>query len=167
MKIIKALLILFALPILAFTTTHKFYTSVTQVEYIKEKQSVQIITRIFIDDLEALLRKRYDEDITLEASKDEKQIDSYIERYLKSKIQVNINSTPENLVFVGKEYEDDIVYCYLEIKDVSAIHTFEISNQVFFDLFDEQQNIVKTNINSKHKSFILIHENDKGMLNFD
>ena len=167
MKTIKILLVILVLPLLSYTTAHKFYVTVTQVNYIKEKQSVQIISRIFIDDFEELIRQRYDEDITLDASKEEMQIDFYIERYLQEKMQIKINDSIKKLVFIGKEYEDDIIYCYLEIENIKAIKSFEITNQILFDLFEEQQNIVKTNINSKNKSFILISQNDKVVLNFN
>lgn len=167
MKTIKILLVILVLPLFAYTTAHKFYVTVTQVNYIKEKQSVQIISRIFIDDFEELIRQRYDEDITLDASKEEMLIDFYIERYLQEKIQIKINDSIKKLVFIGKEYEDDIIYCYLEIENIKAIKSFEITNQILFDLFDEQQNIVRTNINSKNKSFILISQNDKVVLNFN
>lgn len=158
---------LLVLPLFAFTNMHKFYVSVTQVEYVKEKQSLQIITRIFVDDLEALLRQRYDENITLEDSEDETQIDFYIEKYLKEKIQIHINDKQEDFVFLGKEYEEDIVYCYLEITNVKDIKSFEITNQVFFDLFEEQQNIIKAKINSKNKSFMLTSHNESRVLNFN
>jgi len=167
MKSIKLLFVVFMLPLVAFTTLHEFYVSVTQVDYIKEKQSLQITTRLFIDDFEDLLRQRYDENITLNSEKDERAIDAYIEKYLLSKIQIDINGDFKKMTFIGKEYEDDIVYCYLEISDVDAIDTFEITNELLFDLFNEQQNIVKTNINSKKKSFMLTPHNVSGVLNFN
>jgi hypothetical protein len=141
--------------------------SVTQIEYIKDKQSVQLITRIFIDDFEKLLRERYDESITL-ADKDEPAtVDLYIERYLGEKIKIKINNKDADLIFIGKEYDIDIVRCYLEIEDVDEINSFEISNQVLFDVFEEQKNIIKTDINSKQKSFILISQDKTAMLNFN
>jgi len=167
MKSIKILFFALLIPLFAFTTVHKFYVSVTQVEYVKEKQSVQIITRIFIDDFEELLRKRYDENITLNVSKDESVIDTYIKKYLFAKIQIEINGDYKKLKFLGKEYEDDIMYCYLEIADVEFINSFRITNQLLFDVFEEQQNIVKTKINSKSKSFMLTPNNDSGVLNFN
>ncbi|NOY48104.1 MAG: peptidase E [Chlorobi bacterium] len=167
MRSIKILFSALLIPLFAFTTAHKFYVSVTQVEYIKEKQSVQIIARVFIDDFEELLRKRYDENITLDVSKDESTIDTYIKKYLFAKIQIEINGDFKKLKFLGKEYEDDIMYCYLEITDVEFINSFRITNQLLFDVFEEQQNIVKTNINSKRKSFMLTPNNDSGVLNFN
>ncbi|WAC01501.1 hypothetical protein N7U66_16050 [Lacinutrix neustonica] len=85
---------------------------------------------------------------------------------MKSKLKISINGEAVQYVFLGKEYDEDIVQCYLEILNVESIATFEITNKVLFDVFEEQKNVVRTHINSKHKSFILIPQNDKGMLNF-
>lgn len=167
MRTVKFFLIVFVLPLIAFTTAHKYYVSVTQIDYIKEKESVQITTRIFIDDFESLLQQRYDEDIILSEKEEPKKVNMYIEKYLKEKIKIKINNEDAILNFIGKEYEDDIVNCYLEIENVKEIKSFEITNHVLYDLYKEQQNIIRTFINSKHKSFILIPENDKGLLNFD
>ncbi|WP_298239326.1 DUF6702 family protein [uncultured Algibacter sp.] len=167
MKFFKPFLFLLIVPLFAFTVFHKYYMSVTQIEYIEDKQSVQLITRIFIDDFEKLLRERYDESITL-ADKDEPAtVDLYIERYLSEKIKIKINNKDTDLIFIGKEYDIDIVRCYLEIEDVDKINSFEISNQVLFDVFEEQKNIIKTDINSKQKSFILISQDNTAMLNFN
>jgi hypothetical protein len=167
MKRIKLLLLIFVLPLLAFTTAHKYYISVTQIEYIKDKQSVQIISRIFIDDFESLLQKRYDEKIILNEENELIEVNSYIEMYLTQKIKVKINEKDAQVVFLGKEYEDDIVRCFLEIDDIESINSFEISNKVLFDLKEEQQNIVKLNINFKKKSFLLTAQKQKALLKFN
>ena len=65
MNSVKQFFLILMLPLFAFTTMHKYYISVTQINYLQEKQSVQITSRIFIDDFEKLLRERYDENITL------------------------------------------------------------------------------------------------------
>ncbi|GAA3559849.1 hypothetical protein GCM10022395_08380 [Snuella lapsa] len=152
---------------MAFTAAHKYYVSVTQIEYIKDKQSVQIISRIFIDDFEKLLRERYDETITLANKNEAKSTNRYIETYLKEKLRIKINGKDVAFNFIGKDYEPDIMRCFLEIEHVKSIDTFEISNQVLFDLYNEQQNIVKTKINTKQKSFILVSQNNKAVLNFN
>lgn len=166
MQRIKWLLIIVIIPLLGFTSFHKYYVSNTQIEYVKDKKSVQITSGIFIDDFEKLLKERYDETIVLNAKKEEALINTYIEKYLLAKLEIIIDTKSQDLVFIGKEYEDDIVYCYLEIQNIEVINTMEISNTLLFDLFEAQKNIVRTHINEKHKTFILIPENDKGVLNF-
>lgn len=167
MNILKRSLLILMLPLFAFTTMHKFYVSVTQMNYIEESGELQITSRIFIDDLEKLLRERFDDSITLAGQDEPDIVDSYIEKYLAQKIQVVINGEERTAKFLGKEYEDDIAICYLEISDIASINTLEVTNTVLFELFEDQQNIIRTKINGKRKSIILIQENDKGLLNFN
>lgn len=166
MKILKILLLVGIVPILMGVGIHKYYVSVTEIEYVKEKKSVQIITRLFVDDLEFVLRKRYNENLTLTKKNESEAVNTFLIKYLKDKFQVKINGEEVTYEFIGKEYDTDIVYCYMEIKNVSQIKSFEVQNTLLFDGFEDQQNIVKTTINSKNKSFILIPQNDKGLLNF-
>lgn len=167
MKSSKFLVLLIIIPLFAFTSMHKYYISVTQINYIKDKESVQITSRIFIDDFENILRARYDENITLAGKNEPKTIDYYVEKYLEEKIAIKINNENTNITFIGKEYEGDIMRCYLEIEDVKAIKSIEVSNRILFDLFEDQQNIVKTKINSKQKSVIHTSDNHNTLLNFN
>jgi len=167
MKNLKIALLLFVLPMLAFTTVHKYYVSVTSVEYVKEKEAIQITSRIFIDDFERLLRERYDAKITLDVENELSTIDMYVERYLKEKIQIEINGELMPFHYLGKEYEDEIIFVYLEIEGIKEVKRFEITNKVLMDLFAEQENIIRTNINGKNKSLLLRKGNVKGLLNFN
>ncbi len=167
MSKIKIVLVLIVISLSSFATIHKFYVSVTQFDYIKDKGELQITSRIFIDDLEKLLRERYDENITLAEDNESEKVNAFIEKYLSQKLGVVINGEVKMFKFLGKEYEDDIALCYMEISGITSIESIEITNTVLFDLFEDQQNIIRTKINSKRKSFILIPENDKGLLNFN
>ena len=145
---------------------HKFYVSVTQIDYNEEEQSLQIISRIFIDDIEEVLKKRYEVSISLDPNEETTNVDQYIEKYLKQKLEFVVNNQEVSFVFLGKEYEDDFVICYLEINNISSLQTIEISNQTLMDLFEEQQNIVHVKKKNQRKSLILEKDNDLGMLKF-
>lgn len=166
MKAIKILVLAICLPLLLSVNSHKFYVSVTEVEYVKEKQSVQIISRIFIDDLENTLRKRYDKRLMFTPNNETEEVNVYLQRYLKDKINITINGAPVSFKFIGKEYDNDILFCYLEVMGIKNIKTFDITNSLLFDNFDDQQNIVKLNINNEKKSYILMQQNDKAVLKF-
>ncbi len=168
MKTLRYLLFFSLFSLFAFSSVHKYYVSITQIEFVKEKQSLQIISRIFVDDFEKLIRMRYDDKVTLDDSdnSDEEKIEQYVKKYLQEKIEITIDGELKTLNFIGKKYDDDIMYCYLEIENLPSIKTFQIKNKVLYDVFDDQKNIVRTKINGKNKTFILIPEKDKGMLNF-
>ena len=167
MKPFRILVILLILPLLSFTgDQHEYYVSVTKVEYAKESQSLQIISQIFINDFETLLRKRYDEKITLDTTNESELVETYMKRYLADKLKIKVNGNAVNFKFIGKEYKDDITYCYLEVENVTDIESIEITNQVLFDAFSGQQNIVRLKLLGRNKSFLLLPDNDSCMLNF-
>ena len=146
---------------------HEYYVSVTKVEYSKKDKSLQIISQIFIDDFETLLRQRYDESIELDVEDESKMVETYMRRYLSDKLQFTVNGKPVNFKFVGKEYKDDITYCYLEIENISDVKSIAVVNQILFDAFSEQQNILRLKLKNKNKSFLLLPSKDSCMLNFD
>ncbi len=169
MKIYNYILVLsFALLFIsADSHKHEYYVSVTKIEYVEDQKSLQIISQIFIDDLEKVLRERYDESITLGKDNESKKVNSYIQRYLQQRLDIKINANETNMVFLGKEYKDDITYCYIEVENISNISKLEITNSLLFDVFQDQQNIVRLKIYDKKKSFINVIGNDKTVLNFD
>jgi hypothetical protein len=59
------------------------------------------------------------------------------------------------------------MYCYFEIEDIPEIRSIALTNEVLFDLFSDQQNIMRLKINDTHKTFVLIPEEKTGLLNFN
>ena len=110
---------------------------------------------------------RYNEDLKLAPDSDANTVDTYMKRYLSDKLELKVNGNPVKFNFIGKEYKDDIAYCYLEVENVSNIRSIEVSNRILFDKFADQQNIVRLKLLGNNKSFLLVPDNDKCMLNFD
>jgi len=167
MQLIKKTLLILLLPLLAFTVAHKFYISVTSVEYSDKDRALQITTRIFIDDFEKVLQERYGIKGSLATKEESDMADAYIEKYLRTKFMVEINDRPVDFDFLGKEYDNDIMICYLEVSkiDISTATSISVVNEVLMDIFEEQKNVVHFKLGNQKKSFVLIRENNKGMLN--
>jgi len=162
-----AFLPLVMLLLLSFSSAHKYYVSVTNIAYSKDDSAFQVTSRVFIDDLDKLLKERYDIEAKLATSKESKLADEYIEKYFRTKFAIELDGKPVQYNFLGKRYDNDMVICYLEIPNVKLSETksMTIQNEVLMDLFDDQQNIVHVKWNGNKKSFMLIRQNNKGMLN--
>ena len=152
--------------LLSSYTLHKFYVSVTNVDYAPESESVQIITRIFIDDLSDLLLTRYDLKAGLGTESESEAADATIERYFNSKFRVFVNGEERAYTFLGKKYDRDLVVCFIEVKGVprEGLESVGIQNEILTDLFEEQKNLVHFQVLGNKKSVVLIRENNKGML---
>lgn len=167
MRFLKKGLLILLLPLLAFTVAHKFYLSVTNITYSEKDDALQITSRVFIDDLEDLLKERYDINGNLATDIESELVDEYLEKYLRAKFVIEINDEIKPFDFVGRKYDADVIIFYLEVPkvDFPSITSIQVQNKVLTDLYDEQQNIVHFKINGKKKSFVLVKPDTKGMLN--
>lgn len=164
----KGVALLVVLVLMSFAMAHKFYLSVTNVVYSEKDRAFQLTSRLFIDDLEQVLEERYGVEAHLATDEEAKISDTYIEKYLRTKFVVEINGETVQYAFLGREYQDDVVICYMELADINFadLKTMTVQNEILTDLFDEQQNVVHFKWMGQKKSFVLIKQNNKGMLNF-
>ncbi len=154
---------LLIIPVLAFGM-HKYYISLTKVVYVKEKNAVQITMKFFIDDMELALEKRHEQPMELATKDENKLADKYLETYIRQKFKIWINEQEYSYNFLGKEYENDQVFFYLELEDIEQITSIAIQNSMLFDEFEDQQNYIQLKLDKVQKTFILVRANDKEML---
>ncbi len=161
--ITKVTILIFILPLFAFSA-HKYYISLTKIDFISERKAVQITMRFFIDDIENTLENRYQTELELATNKENEKSDFYLEKYISQKFKININSSEKTYQYLGKEYENDVVFFYLEVVNIEDINTIIIQNSMLMEDFPEQENYIKINIKNTKKTIILRKDNDKEML---
>ena len=138
---------------------HKFYVSTTTIEFKEEKNVIQITCQLFIDDVEKSLN-RYQEGIKLAPDSNKQGIDRLLKKSLKKSILITIDGENTDLIYIGREYKNDILQCYFEANAPASSQNLSIENRTFFDLFEDQQNIIHYKNKSIRKSFLLYSEND-------
>jgi hypothetical protein len=141
--------------------------STTKIEYVKEQKTMQIITKIFIDDVEDVLQQRYDPTLSLASDKETEDGNAFLKQYILQKFKLSINGKPVTMQYIGKEYESDIVKVYLEVTGVDKLISLEVENLILLDMFEEQQNIVHLKTTEKRRSIVLDNDRPKGVLNFN
>ncbi len=153
---IKIVALLLFVILSSFVGQHKYYVSVTEIEYVPEEETVQIISRLFIDDFEVILQERYDSNFHLENENTKAIRLKYIQKYYDQKILISINEKPQNITLLGVKFEGDMLISYLEITAVKHINQFEILNTLLLENGNNQQNITHIDINNKKKSYLFI-----------
>lgn len=167
MKYFRILVLLLIFPLFLATTAHKFYVSITKIEYVKEKKSLQIITKIFIDDIEDALQQRYDSSLSLGAKKETKTTDENVKRYILSKLKIEVNEKPVKLDYIGKEYDVDMLVAYIEVANITDLKSLEVENKILMEMFPEQQNIIHLKTPNSRKSLMLDKDEPNGVLKFN
>lgn len=163
----KRFLLLF-LPLFAFVAIHKYYVSVTSVKYSDKEHTLQITSRVFIDDFDELLKQRYDIKSNLATKKENPLAEDYIKKYMKQKFHIYVNGKEVEVAYLGKEYDVDNVVMYLEVQNIKLedLKTIEAESKVLTDIYEEQKNIVHFKFLKNKKSVVLTRSNNKGMLKF-
>ena len=113
----KKNLLRFVLPVimvllLSSFAWHKFYVSVTQIDYVPNKKRIENKNRIFIDDLEKALEKKYKKKVYLTSNKELPEAETLIKDYLKENVKISINKKAQNLEFLAREVDGDVFIFY-------------------------------------------------------
>jgi hypothetical protein len=146
--------------------THKFYVAIFQVNYAAEKKMLQVTTRIFVDDLENALEKKYQRKFDLDASAQSADELLLMQKYMAERFKITINGKPQPLTYLSNEMENNVFICYFRATGVDKIASVKITSKVLFDFVTEQQNIIQTNINGKKGSLLLTIDNPEGTINY-
>jgi hypothetical protein len=131
-----------------------------------EAKSLQIIINVFMDDIETALNNDYNIDLQLTTKKELKNNDLYFEKYLKEKLAFKVDGKAKEFKYIGKEYDGDLVYFYLEIENIPQVNTIDISNKILIKHFPDQQNLIKSKVNNKNKSVLLTKEENTAKLEY-
>jgi hypothetical protein len=167
----KKRVIFFLSAILFFSlsafTFHKFYMGVFQVNYAAEKKMIQITSRIFVDDLNNGIEKKYHKKTFIGTEKETQEDIDLLKKYLSENFIIKINGQSKAITFLSKEIEsNDVLVCYSRIKDVEKFKTIEISNTILVDWNSEQQNITHISAFGTKKSVLFTESSRKELLKY-
>ena len=93
---------------------HKYYVGLTEVNIHSKKRTLDVSTKLFMDDLEAGLLKSFNTKVDLSTSVNNKEVQELLMNYLDANFRINVGGKLLKLKFVGYEVENDAVWCYSE-----------------------------------------------------
>jgi hypothetical protein len=165
-KLVYSLIGILFISLSSFTF-HKFYMSVFQVNYAAEKKMIQITSRIFIDDLNNGIEKKYHKKTYIGTEKETPEDLDLLKKYLSENFTIKINGQSKPITFLSKEVEaSDLLVCYSRIKNVDKFKTIEISNTILVDWNAEQQNITHILAFGTKKSVLFTESSRKEVLKY-
>lgn len=167
MRYTKILILLLLLPLFSASTDHKFYVSITKIEYASEKNSLQVITKIFTDDIENGLRQQYGPSISLGTKKETEKDRKMLKDYILKNLKISVNGQALTLHYLGQEYETDMVNSYIEVSSLKPFKSLEVENKILFEMYGDQQNIIHLKTPTTRRSLILERDSPSGVLNFE
>ncbi len=87
--------------------------------------------------------------------KNKQQADSTISQYIRNNFRLKINGKPVELRYLGYEIIDDVAWCYLYSDQINSINQLEVTNQLLYQDFKRQSNIMHVQVGKTKKSYKL------------
>jgi hypothetical protein len=143
---------------------HKFYVSIYQIKYAPEKKMLQITSRIFVDDLNEVLYKKYNKKTFLGESNESLDDIDLMKKYISDNFSIKVNGQQKPINYLSNELEGNVLICYYNIKEISKVKTLEVKNTALLELNSEQQNIMQSTIYGEKQSLLLTESAISGML---
>ena len=123
---------------------HKFYLSLSLVEFNQQTNNLEISLKVFTHDLERCVGRKFRENLNLAEADEHPQSDSLISAYIAEKLIFACGETPQKHQWVGKEVIVDETWCYFEVPIACAdSDRISVSNRLFLEVFDQQLNMMK------------------------
>ena len=139
-------------PNLKSGTKHPLHLSSAELNCNAKTGTVEISCRIFTDDFEDLLGKKYKVKPDLSAAAKHKEMDLLVHQYMDSHLLLSANGQALQLNYLGFENDSEAVIVYLESAKVKQLKKLQITSTVLYDQFDDQTNIFHITFKGNRKS---------------
>ena len=154
--------LIFAFLILPFAfvcaNAHTYHTSLTRMDYNAQDKNIEISVQLFIHDVAPMLERRLKKRVDIGKTS---EVDGEILKYLNETfVFQNKKGEAQKLRWVGKEFENDVVYVYVEIPFAESFEGAKLQNTIFFESYPEQTNLVVARFGAK-KIDLLYKTGDK------
>ncbi|HEY0458328.1 MAG TPA: DUF6702 family protein [Pyrinomonadaceae bacterium] len=137
---------------------HTYHTSLTRMDYNAKEKNIEISVQLFIHDVVPMLERRLKKRVDIEKTT---EVDGEIFKYLSETfVFQNKKGEAQKLKWVGKEFENDMVYVYCEIPFEESTEGTRLQNTIFFESYAEQTNLVVAHFGEK-KIDLLYKSGDK------
>ena len=138
--------------ILILLIVHPLYISTTEITLKEEKHDIKI--KIFRDDLEDGLRLFFDKSISIDTELKLENRSSQVADYIKDKFQISVNKSEIIPSIDNYNLVNDLVEIYLSFETRGDINNIKVYNNILFDVFQVQKNVVLINLENQNQSHI-------------
>lgn len=132
---------------------HPLYISVSELEYNPKDKTLEIGCKVFTDDFEKAMTKANGVLVDLYKPKDSATINKQVAAYLKQHFVIKVDGKPVALQYVGHEIEEQSTWSFFQVNNLDiSPKKVEINNNIFFELYNQQINIMHVAVGGNRKS---------------
>ena len=149
-------------------TSHDFYVSTTSVDFVLDKNEIQITSQFFLDDVENLIKFQNPNTTLIFEKAYNQETNLIIRDFIRKNFKISINKKKQEVKYLGYELKDDLLVVYYETKfSNSKNFNIEVYNSFLVNFIESQKNIVHVKFNNLKKSFLLTSLNKTFQYSFE
>jgi hypothetical protein len=141
--------------------THPVYVAVAEINYDNTAAFATVLCKVYSDDMDLALRRaqRLPEDAP--SPQNSSNFTDEMDRYIKDHFQLQINNVAQNMVFLNYHKEDNALLVNFRINKPGNVQTCEITDNIFYELYEKQIQIVYVTVNGNRKNGRLQNPNTR------
>lgn len=156
---------IFLISVLA--AVHPLHISVTEITLDEKEHELEIMIRIFTDDLEQAIRtESKNPDLTI-MSPPGTTTDKLVWNYMQTRFKLTAGGKQLSLKYLGHEKDEDVTVFYIQVHPMQKFETISITNSIITEVYDDQSNLVNVTVGETTKSLRLMRNNPSGKLSFE
>jgi len=146
---------------------HPLHVSVTEIEFDEKDKALEIMMRVFVDDLELTMRQKMNQpELDITAPKGT-TIDAMMMPYINDHLKITVDNKAQKLHYLGHEQEGEAFIFYVEVENIKKLKTVQVMNNIIMEIHDDQSNLVHVTVRGKVKSLRLTKDQQVNSLTFD
>ena len=134
---------------------HPVHVSVTSIEYNKEEEIFLVSFKVFTDDFETNIERKYGVNLNLGKENELKNASEYFSRYFRESFSFVVNGEElKEPVYLEKKMDDISVWLYYKYPTSGNVEEVGIKNAIMLDIFRDQSNLLIFKYNDFEEGFI-------------
>jgi hypothetical protein len=147
---------------------HPMHVSVTEIKFDEKEKELEIMSRMFIDDLEKTLQNNLKQpELDLLDPKNGLTLDQMAGKYLTEHLKISLENKSQTVTYLGHERDGEALVFYLLVSKVKKWKTIQIQNTSITEMHEDQSNLVHVTVRETVKSLRLTRDKPADKLTFD
>lgn len=131
---------------------HPLFVNVLEFNHNSKDNILEVSCKMYFDDFENALKASYKIPVDITHPKDVKALEKMMFEYIQKHLQLKINGKAVQLQYVGYEKENEALWTYIQVNNVTAVKKLEISNNLMYELYNTQISIMHAAVGGVRKS---------------
>jgi hypothetical protein len=159
--------ILIALPMQLAAWVHPMHVSVTEIEMNDKEKRLEVMMRVFVDDLEVTLRRNFKQPELDVLEPKGQSLDELMQSYLKPRFQVSLDGKAQVIKYLGHERDHEAFIFYIEVEKVKKWKSIQVQNSIITEIYDDQSNLVHVTVAEIVRSLRLTRTKPADIITFE